>query len=258
MILDFLAVPMGMLVKLIFDMVSVIDSTYISAYSIAIIISTILFKLVVLPLTLKQTKSMKRMQEINPKIQELQQKYGKDPQTLQRKQMELYKEMKYSPFSGCLPLLIQFPILIAFFYVIREPVKYVFEDQAFFDTINKTFLWIKDLGFAENHLFENGVINGLSMGGMTLPFIGGALPILAVITGITTYLTTKMTSQPSINEQQASTQKTMNMMMPVMIFVFSIQFPAGLALYWVVSNAFQLVQQYIVLNSSKNPKEELK
>ncbi|MDD2397691.1 MAG: YidC/Oxa1 family membrane protein insertase [Tissierellia bacterium] len=256
--LDFLAVPMGMLVKLIFDMVSVIDSTYISAYSIAIIISTILFKLVVLPLTLKQTKSMKRMQEINPKIQELQQKYGKDPQTLQRKQMELYKEMNYSPFSGCLPLLIQFPILIAFFYVIREPVKYVFEDQAFFDTINKTFLWIKDLGFAENHLFENGVINGLSMGGMTLPFIGGALPILAVITGITTYLTTKMTSQPSINEQQASTQKTMNMMMPVMIFVFSIQFPAGLALYWVVSNAFQLVQQYIVLNSSKNPKEELK
>ena len=198
------------------------------------------------------------MQEINPKIQELQQKYGKDPQTLQRKQMELYKEMNYSPFSGCLPLLIQFPILIAFFYVIREPVKYVFEDQAFFDTINKTFLWIKDLGFAENHLFENGVINGLSMGGMTLPFIGGALPILAVITGITTYLTTKMTSQPSINEQQASTQKTMNMMMPVMIFVFSIQFPAGLALYWVVSNAFLLVQQYIVLNSSKNPKEELK
>ena len=256
--LDFLAVPMGMLVKLIYDMVSVIDSAYLSAYSIAIIISTILFKLIVLPLTLKQSKSMKKMQEMNPKIQELQQKYGKDPQTLQRKQMELYKDANYSPFSGCLPLLIQFPILIAFFYVIREPVKYVFGDQALFDTINKTFLWIKDLGFAENHLFENGVINGLSMGGMKLPFIGDALPVLAVITGLTTYLTTKMTAQPSINEQQASTQKTMNMMMPIMIFVFSIQFPAGLALYWVVSNAFQLVQQLIVLNSSKNPKEELK
>ncbi|HBC29630.1 MAG TPA: sporulation protein, partial [Clostridiales bacterium] len=102
---------------------------------------------------------------------------------------------------------------------IREPVKYVFGDQALFDTINKTFLWIKDLGFAENHLFENGVINGLSMGGIKLPFIGNALPVLAVITGLTTYLTTKMTAQPSINEQQASTQKTMNMMMPIMIFV---------------------------------------
>ena len=90
--LDFLAIPMGKLVKLIYDMVSVVDSKYLSAYAISIIISTILFKLVVLPLTLKQTKSMKKMQEMNPKIQELQEKYGKDPQTLQRKQMELYKE----------------------------------------------------------------------------------------------------------------------------------------------------------------------
>ena len=256
--LDFLAVPMGMLVRLLYNMVSGLDSKYISAYAISIIISTIIFKLVVLPLTLKQSKSMKKMQELNPKIQELQQKYGKDPQTLQRKQMELYKDANYSPFSGCLPLLIQFPILIAFFYVIRDPVKYVFMDQELFDTINRTFLWIKDLGFTENHIFENGVINGLSMGGMSLPFLGYALPVLAVITGVTTYLTTKMTAQPSINEQQASTQRTMNMMMPIMIFIFSIQFPAGLALYWVVSNLFQLVQQYIVLNSSKNPKEELK
>jgi len=256
--LDFLAVPMGMLVRLLYNMVSGIDSKYLSAYAISIIISTIIFKLAVLPLTLKQSKSMKKMQELSPKIQELQEKYGKDPQTLQRKQMELYKEANYSPFSGCLPLLIQFPILIAFFYVIRDPVKYVFMDQELFDTINRTFLWIKDLGFAENHIFENGVVNGLSMGGMSLPFLGYALPVLAVITGVTTYLTTKMTAQPSLNEQQASTQRTMSMMMPIMIFVFSIQFPAGLALYWVVSNLFQLVQQYIVLNSSKNPKEELK
>ena len=291
--LDFIAVPMGMLVKLVYNMVSVLDSKYLSAYSIAIIISTILFKLIVLPLTLKQSKSMKKMQELSPKIQELQQKYGKDPQTLQRKQMELYKEANYSPFSGCLPLLIQFPILIAFFYVIREPVKYVFGDQTFYDSINRAFLWIKDLNVNENsvwflknndwtvltnaikeefnisssmHLSQvmevlnaQGIrVNGLSMGGMSLPFLGYALPVLAVITGITTYLTTKMTAQPSINEQQASTQKTMSMMMPIMIFVFSIQFPAGLALYWVISNLFQLVQQFIVLNSSKNPKEELK
>jgi len=210
-----------------------------------------------LPLTLKQSKSMKKMQELSPKLQELQKKYGKDPQTLQRKQMELYKEANYSPFSGCLPLLIQFPIIIAFFYVIRDPVRYVFRDQVLFDTINRSFLWIKDLGFTENHVFDGGLVNGLSMGGMSLPFLGYAFPILAVISGVTTYLTTKLTAQPSLNEQQASTQRTMNTMMPIMIFVFSIQFPAGLALYWVVSNLFQLVQQLIVLNSSKNPKEEL-
>lgn len=270
--LDFIAKPMGMLVKLLYDMVSGLDTKYLSAYAISIILSTIIFKSIMIPLTLKQTKSMKKMQELNPKIKELQEKYGKDPQTLQRKQMELYKEANYSPFAGCLPMLIQFPILISFFYVIQQPVKYVFSDQAFFDSINKTFLWIKDLGFTENHIFAaadlaKGVsegfinmVNGLSMGGMTLPFIGAAVPILAVVSALTTYFTTKMTSasQPSMNEQQEATQKSMNMMMPVMIFVFGIQFPAGLGLYWVVSNAFQLVQQYVVMNSSKNPKEELK
>lgn len=270
--LDFLAKPMGMLVKLLYNMVSVMDSKYLSAYAVAIILSTIIFKAIMLPFTIKQSKSMKKMQEMNPKIKELQEKYGKDPQTLQRKQMELYKEANYSPFAGCLPMIIQFPILIAFFYVIRDPVQFVFQDQAFFDSINKSFLWIKDLGFTENHIFvlEDvakgvsdalvGKVNGLSMGGMALPFIGAAVPILAAVSGLTTYLTTKMTSssQPSMNEQQEATQKSMNMMMPVMIFIFGIQFPAGLGLYWVVSNVFQLVQQYVVMNSSKNPKEELK
>ncbi|WP_313339291.1 YidC/Oxa1 family membrane protein insertase [Sedimentibacter sp.] len=255
--LDFIAKPMGMLVELLYNMVSGLDSSYLSAYAIAIILSTIIFKLLMMPFTLKQSKSMKKMQELNPKIKELQEKYGKDPQTLQRKQMELYKEANYSPFSGCLPMLIQFPILIAFFYVIRSPEIYVFDNQEAYDLINKTFLWINDLSFAENYVFENGIINGISMG-MAIPFIGAALPILAAVSAFTTYLTTKMTSQPAINEQQEATQRSMNMMMPIMIFIFGLQFPAGLALYWVVSNIFQLVQQYIVMNSSKNPKEELK
>ncbi|MEL7649536.1 MAG: YidC/Oxa1 family membrane protein insertase [Sedimentibacter sp.] len=258
--LNFIAKPMGMLVKLLYDMVSVLDTEYLSAYAISIILSTIIFKLVILPLTIKQTKSMKKMQDLNPKIQELQEKYGKDPQTLQRKQMELYKEANYSPFAGCLPMLIQFPILIAFFYVIRSPEVYVFQNQEAYNLINKAFLWVNDLSFAENHVFDGGLINGLSMGGMVLPFIGAAVPILATISALTTYLTSKMTmaGQPAGNEQAMATQKSMNMMMPVMIFVFALQFPAGLGLYWVVSNVFQLVQQYVIMHSSKNPKEELK
>lgn len=258
--LDFICYPIGMLVKLLYNIVSILDTNIISAYAIAIILATIFFKLILMPLTLKQTKSMKVMQELGPQIKEIQKKYEKDPQTLQRKQMELYKEANYNPMSGCLPMLIQMPILIAFFYVIREPVQFIFHDQAFYDAINKSFFWIKDLGFTENFLFENGTFNGLAMGGMTIPFIGGVFPILAIISGYSTYLTSKMTtaSQPSMNEQQESTQKTMTMMMPVMLFVFSIQMPAGLALYWVVSNLFQVVQQYVILNSSKNPKEELK
>lgn len=260
--LDFLCYPIGWLVKLLYDIVFIFDSKILSAYAISIILSTIIFKLVLMPLTLKQTKSMKVMQDLNPKIKELQKKYEKDPQTFQRKQMELYKENKYNPMSGCLPMLLQFPILISFFYVIREPVQFVFHDQALFDTINKSFFWIKDLGFAENYLFDPSNLsstNGLSMFGTSLPFIGAAIPILAAVSGYSTYLTSKMTasSQPSMSDQQASTQKTMTTMMPIMLFVFAIQFPAGLALYWVVSNLFQVAQQWVILNSSKKTKEEL-
>jgi len=261
--LDFICYPIGMLVKLLYDMVSVLDTKILSAYAISIILATVMFKLVLMPLTLKQTKSMKVMQDLGPKVKEIQEKYGKDPQTLQRKQAELYKEAKYNPMSGCLPMLIQMPILIAFFYVIQRPVDFIFQDQAFYDSMNKSFLWIKDLGFAENFLFnaaDISSVNGLSMFGASFPFIGSAVPILAAMSGFTTYLTSKMTAagQPSMNEQQASTQKTMTMMMPVMLFIFSIQFPAGLALYWVVSNMFQVVQQYVILNASKKPGEELK
>lgn len=279
--INIIAQPMGWLLRLIYNGVDAIfDFKYLSAYAISIIIATILFKLVLLPLTLKQTRSMKKMQDLSPQIQELQKKYGKDPQTLQRKQMELYKEANYNPMAGCLPLLLQFPILIAFFYVIRDP-SYAFADLGQMSTeavtnsimistgkywtwttdINRSFLWIKDLSFAANAVLSTGVINGLSMGGMTLPFIGGAVPILAAFSGYTTYLTSKMTMQSqsaAMNEQQASTQNMMNIMMPIMIFVFSLQFPAGLALYWCLSNVFQLVQQWIILNSSKGSKEELK
>lgn len=258
--LDFICYPIGMLVKLLYNIVSILDTKVLSAYAISIILATIFFKLILMPLTLKQTKSMKVMQDLNPQISELKKKYEKDPQTFQRKQMELYKEVNYNPMSGCLPMLIQMPILISFFYVIRQPVQFIFQDQALFDAMNKSFFWIKDLGYTANYLFPNGTYNGLGLGGMIIPFIGGVFPILAIISGYTTYLTSKMTtaSQPSMNDQQASTQKTMTMMMPVMLFVFSIQMPAGLALYWVVSNLFQVVQQYVILNSSKKPKEELK
>ncbi len=257
--LDFICYPIGALVRLLYNAVSVLDSAVLSAYSISIILSTIIFKFIVMPLTLKQTRSMKKMQEMGPQIKELQEKYGKDPQTMQRKQMELYKEANYNPASGCLPLLIQMPILISFFYVLREPVKYVFQDQAFFDAINKSFLWINDLGFAENFVFGDGIVNGLSMGGMSLPFIGAAVPILAAITGISTYLTSKMSmaGQPVMNEQQMASQKTMTVMMPIMIFVMSLNFPSGLGLYWVVSNIFQLVQQYVIMHSTKKSGEEL-
>lgn len=313
--LDFIAKPMGWVMHLFYNLVAPLDNKYLSAYAMAIILSTLVIKFLVLPLTLKQTKSMKIMQQLSPKIKDLQEKYSKDPQTLQRKQMELYKAEKYNPLSGCLPMLIQFPIIIAFFYVIKDP-KFAFAGMGHYvkltdlatqiglnldiinkslqsdgqtiiktldqlykyaqannidyssisqavtlganniwlwtENINRSFFWIHDLGFASNYIFTNGTVNGLFIG-VSLPLFGSALPILAGFSAYSTYVTTKMMSknQVAMNAQAQSTNKMMSTFMPIVIFVTAVNFPSGLALYWVVSNVFQLLQQYIVLNSSK-------
>jgi len=249
--LDFIAKPMGVMVKFIYDMLKFVDNPVISAYALAIIVAGILLKLVLLPLTRKQTNSMKEMQQIQPEIQKLQKKYKNDKETLNRKTMELYQEHDINPMGGCLPLLIQFPILIGFFYVLRDPVKYAFQSQEIYDAMNKSFLWIKDLGFPANHVFENGIVNGLSMG-FDIPYVGAAIPLLALVAGLTTYYQSKMmqSGQSTGSDQAASTQNMMTKFMPVMIFFFALNFPAGLTLYWTVSNIFQIVQQYIALNKS--------
>lgn len=249
------AEPLGALLKFIYNMVEFLDTPTLSAYAMSIIITTIIFKLMLLPLTLKQTKSMKDMQTIQPKLKKLQEKYKNDKETLNVKTMELYKEHNVNPFGGCLPLIIQMPIIIAFFQVLRDPTKYVFENKEAFDALNKSFLWIKDLGFAENSVID-GAYNGIKLlGENSIPLLGSmlaAIPVLAILAGITTWLTSKMTSmnQAGGDQKTASTQNTMTMMMPIMIFFFALNFPAGLTLYWVIGNLFQLAQQYFINRST--------
>ena len=112
----------GSLLELIYNV--------IGDYAISIIVFTVVVKLLLLPLTLTQTKSMKSMQLIQPKMDEIKKKYQNDPDKQNQKIMELYKEHKVNPLAGCLPLLIQFPIIIGLFNALREPVKYVFGTEA--------------------------------------------------------------------------------------------------------------------------------
>ena len=224
--------------KAIFDFVSGIgtENEIISYYGITIIITTIIFKLILLPITLQQSKSTRMINELQPKIQEIQRKYKNDPQTQNRKLAELYKEYNYNPMSGCLILLIQLPIIFAMFSVLRNPVQFVFGDPAVFESIKKGFLWIPDLGQPD-------------------PYIWG-LPLLA---GLTTFLQSKfINAGAQTNSQVESTQNFMNIFITVMIFMASRSFPAGLALYWVVSNIIQIVQQLIIKRSLGNIKEETK
>lgn len=249
--IDLFARPLGALLKLIYDFISTIglDLKYLSAYAIAIIVSTIVLKFILLPLTLKQTRSMKKMQDLQPKIQELQKKYKNDQQTLQMKTMELYKEHNVNPFSGCFPILIQFPIIIGFFNVLRDPVRYMFGSEEIYQGINKTFFWIADLG----------ELPGISIGQLLNPqILIASLPllILPLLAGLTTYFQSKMMNTNSTNTQAQSTQSFMTYFFPIMIFWFSLNFPHGLTLYWVISNLFQIAQQYLTNRSLSRVKEE--
>ncbi|ABR50865.1 60 kDa inner membrane insertion protein [Alkaliphilus metalliredigens QYMF] len=215
----FFAQPLGALLKLIFDL--------IGNYGVSIIVFTILVKLLLLPLTLKQTRSMRQMQEVQPEIKKLQEKYKNDKEQLNAKTMEIYAKYNVSPFGGCLPLLVQFPILIGLFTALRDPATYVFGSAEIYASINTSFLWLSNLSDAD-------------------PWV---LPLLA---GITTFLSSKTMST---GKQADQTQKMMTYGMPLMIFWWGRSFPAGLTLYWVVSNLFQFVQQLLMNRSQDKLKE---
>lgn len=226
--ISFLGNILGPVLRWVYDFVSGLgpEPEYISYYAIAIIITSVIFKLLLLPISFKQTASTQKMQEIQPLMQQLQTKYKNDPQTLQAKMQALYKEHNYNPASGCLIMLVQFPILIAFLTVFREPATYAFSDPGLYETMNKMFLWIPNLENPDPLLY--------------------GLPLIAALT---TFLQSKTmslgTPAAGQNEQAAKTQGMMTYMMPIMIFWAARSFPAGLALYWVISNTFSVVQQLI-------------
>ena len=212
-----IAKPLGALLKLIYDMVG--------NYGISIILFTILTKILLLPINIKQTQSTKKMNELNPKIKALQAKYKNDKEKLNEKLMELYKEEKYNPAGGCLPLLIQMPIIIALFRVLQSPTTFVFTPEQF-DAISKSFLWLPDLGLPDK------------------------MYVLPVLSALTTYFQMNMVAAKGNTDPN---MKTMNMVMPIMLGWITVKFPSGLAMYWVVGNLFTIAQQFLMTKTALNP-----
>jgi YidC/Oxa1 family membrane protein insertase len=192
------------------------------SWGVAIIAFTVIVKTLTLPLTLKGVRSMKRMQELQPRMQALQRQYKNDKEKLMQEQMALYKEYGVNPLGGCLPMLIQMPIWIALYWSLSHLAN---ENPEF----AKPFLWIANLGQPEFRP-EN---------------FPHQLPILAVLTGVTQWITSKMAQQPTTDPQQQTMNQVMQVM-PVMFVVFSLNVPAGLVLYWVTSNLYQMIQQYFI------------
>jgi len=184
-------------------------------YGVAIILLTVLVKVVFWPVTHKSTESMKKMQELQPKIKKLQEKFKNKPKELQVATMELYKDNKVSPFSSCLPMLIQIPVFIALFTVLRSAVALRFS----------SFLWITNLSEPEN----------LLAGVLPIP-----LNILPLVMTAISLLQQRMT--PAGGDPQ---QKKMMMFMPIMMLFIFYKMPSALVLYWTVSQLLAVLQLYI-------------
>ena len=184
------------------------------SYGIAIIILTIVIKVLLRPFALKQIKSMKGMQEIQPKVAALQKKYKNDRAKLSIEMQKLYREHNISPLAGCLPLLIQMPFLVSIFYAL----------QGFqYDSAHASFLWLSSLASKDPTY---------------------VLPILSAVS-------TWALSAQTAPKNAEGPQKMMTYFMPLFIGYISINFPSGLVIYWVVSNLFQLAQQTIVFHKDK-------
>lgn len=192
-------------------------------YGLSIIIVTIIIRLVLLPLMLKQTKSSKAMQALQPEMAKLKEKYSsKDQQTqqkLQQETMALFQKHGVNPLAGCLPLVVQMPILIGFYHAIMRTEAIA----------EHTFLWF-DLGDKDPYF------------------------ILPIVAGVTTFIQQKMMMAGMANQNPQMAM--MLWLMPIMIVVFAISFPAALSLYWVVGNLFMIIQTYFVkgpdLRAAKN------
>ena len=217
------------------DLIQGIGAPY--SWGFAIILFTLIVKIATLPLSLQQIRSMRATQELQPKLQELQKKYAKDKEKLAQAQMELYREHGVNPLGGCLPMLIQFPILIGLYQALYKLASTG-------EIVGQRFLWIPDLAFPTREI-------GLKWVWPAAPeFIGWAaalyliLPVLTVATQIAMQrMTTSSTA--SKDPQQAAMQQTM-LLMPFMFGFITLQVPAGLTLYWVTSNLFSLIQQYFI------------
>jgi len=182
-------------------------------YGWAIIIVTIIVRLAILPLMIKQTKSSKAMQALQPELTALRQKYSskdqKTQQLLQQETMALFQKHGVNPMAGCFPLIIQMPILIGFYHAISRTREIA----------QGSFLWF-DLGEKDPYY------------------------ILPIVAGITTFIQQKMMMAGTANQNPQMAM--MVWMMPIMIVIFAFNFPSALSLYWVVGNIFMIVQTYFI------------
>jgi len=211
-LIGWVAQPLGMLLSFLYG--------FFDNYGITIIVFTFIVKACLFPLYADQIKHSARMADVQPKIQALQKKYAHDREMLNIKMMELYKEEKFNPMRGCLPMLIQMPIIFGLFALLRNPTDFI-ESTTMLMAVHEEFIWMPDLSQPD-------------------PWI---LPLLA---GFSTFIsfsqTQSQTSSAMADNSMGMMMKMMKYFFPIMIVWMGRSFPAGLTLYWFISTVIKIFQ----------------
>lgn len=216
------------LISLLFNCIQGLEGI-LGDWGLAIIIFTVIIRLLLLPLTFKQQKSMADMQMVTPLLQEMQTKYADDPQRLNQEMTKFYAEHKFNPLAGCLPMLVQMPIFFALFSVLRD---YVPAEACFY-------------GILPSLASNAGGILGTAGIVAAIPYI-----IFVLLFGVLTFL-------PMYLQQNSNSMtKGMGAFMTIMMLFVGWSSPAGVVLYWVVSSAWGVIQQQLIFKKKKEQAEE--
>jgi YidC/Oxa1 family membrane protein insertase len=249
----------------------------IPSLGLAIILLTVVVRLLLLPLSIKQTRSMREMQLIQPEVKKLQAKFKGDRQKMNEAVMALYKEHHVNPFGGCLPLVMQFPVLIGLFYVIRAPLKYMgytasgepipnvsgilatVQGSALADALRNMALEVHKFLGIRLDCSASAAISGAdpsSVGEVCGSGLVSAIPylFLVLLMGFTTYYQQRqMQAQrgpAGADNPQAQQMQMFTKILPVMLMFFSFSFPTGVVLYWLTTNVWQIGQQRLMLRAA--------
>lgn len=273
MLYDLISTPFGYVMRLIYE--------FIGSYGLSIILFSLLVKLVTLPLTIKQKKSMFKTQRLQPKLQQLQKQYGKDQNRLREEMQNLYDKEGVTPMSGCGTTLLMFPLLIGVYGVVSQPLTYFMQLTAEqITTIAEKLNFTMSTGYGAQiglagQIFDNFdliadvsdkllkvdfnflFVNLSAVPSFKEPSLLWAIPIIAGITAYLQSLVTKWSQKRNTPvskkkkntdapDPTAQTNAMMTWMMPAMSLYFCFIMPCGLGLYWIANNVFGIAQEYLL------------
>ena len=267
LVADFL----GMIIRFIYELVG-------NNYFVSILLFAVFTKLLLFPLYLGQIKSMEEIKKIGPLEQKLKEKYKNDKQKYAEELTKIYSEHKINPLGGCLPMLIQIPIILAMFMIVRQPLTYILNiPQEQIKTYAQEYLQKEDVSekemsaneiilAKEYNLLDMQVCKGFNLGDIPSNVFSKdeakkasplslAMPVLTVVFSI---ISNKlMQKNNEVTEEQKQMQKSMNLMMPILSASISYTMPLALGIYWLVGNILQIVQQLVINKIIKSDEKKL-